>query len=149
MPSSISSVTTIFKKHYLFSTTEKPTPLSNQEIKAIMTEALDNLSAIRTCQVAYKMEKGMYLECKPCPPNSGNDATPDLWTTPAPGFDETGFEPSGNVRYQYAVTVSADSKSFIATATGDVDENGIKVTYKLDTSSPSYPRVIAEPEDEI
>ena len=48
-------------------------------------------------------------------------------------FDEIGFKPSGNVVYQYAVTVSADGKSFIATATGDVNEDGIKTTYKFDS----------------
>lgn len=110
--------------------------MSNKDLKAwqnAFIELGENIDAIRKCQESYKMENGAYIACESCPANGGTDATPHPWTTPAPGFDEIGFKPSGNVVYQYAVTVNADGESFIVTATGDVNEDGIKTTYKSDS----------------
>jgi hypothetical protein len=103
-------------------------------------EASSNLAAIRTRQEKYFSRHGVYLECKPSPPDGGTDSTKDEWMD-AGGFAEIGFEPDGPVRYQYTVTVSDDGKSFVATAAGDVDEDGEQAVFSIDTKAASYPKV--------
>ncbi len=114
------------------------------QFKAMATEATTNLAVIRTCQKAYKAANGMYLECAPSPPGGGTDASPDAWSD-AGGFGDINFAPSGIVRFQYAVEVNDGGKSFTATATGDLDENGVNVTY---TVSNAQSAAIKSPADE-
>ena len=109
--------------------TKKP-PMQTAVLKAASMEVAAMLSNIRTCQVAYMAEKGAYLECYPSPPDGGTDAAPDVWVD-AGGFEIINFSPDGAVRHQYSVTVSEDGKSYTITATGDLDENGIKAVHTL------------------
>ena len=53
--------------------------------------------------------------------------------------------PSVADRFQYAVEVSDGGKFFTATATGDLDENGVNVMY---TVSNAQPAAIKSPADE-
>ena len=100
------------------------------------------LMGIRTLQTAYKIENGSYLNCWPSPPNGGTDAIPDVWVD-AGGFGDIGFVADGRVRYQYAVTVSPDGRSYEITATGDLDKNGAAVTYTVTSSNPRQKKVPA------
>jgi hypothetical protein len=102
-------------------------------------EAGGNLSAIRTAQESYRATNGVYVECKPSPPDGGTDGAPDTWVD-AGGFTEIGFEPDGMVRFQYEVTISDDGQSFKATVIGDLDEDGKVAIYSVDKDSPEYPR---------
>jgi hypothetical protein len=106
-------------------------------------EATLNLTAIRTCQAAHKALKGVYIECRPSPLGGGTDAAPDAWED-AGGFGDIGFSP-GPVRFQYAVIVGDDGASYTATALGDLDENGVQVTYTV-TNTNSRPT--KKPKDE-
>ncbi len=105
------------------------------------SEASGNLSAIRTAQESYHAENGVYVECKPSPPDGGISSTPARWID-AGGFTETGFEPDGDVRYQYEVTVSNDGQSFTATAKGDLDDDGEQAIYTVSKESEAYPKPI-------
>lgn len=89
-----------------------------------------NLNAIRTVEEAYYAEEGVYLPCKPTPPDGGTDGWPDPWGPS--DFIKLGFEPASEfVLYKYEVKVSEDRQSFTATAVGDLDENGIQVVYTI------------------
>jgi hypothetical protein len=120
------------------SKSDKKTQKSRLEepiLKAATAEVSSMLSLIRTCQMAYQVENGVYRECMPSPPGGGTDAVLDAWVD-AGGFGDIGFAPEGGVRYQYAVTVSSDGRSYRVTATGDLDKNGVKVIYTATNSSP-------------
>jgi len=113
-------------------------------LQAATAELSSMLRFIRMSQTTYKVETGKYMECMPSPPDGGTDAAPDVWVD-AGGFGDMGFRPDGLVRYQYAVTVSEDGKSYKITATGDLDANGTKVVH---TTTDNNPMVTREPPDE-
>lgn len=103
-------------------------------LKAAKVEVANMLMGIRTSQMAYKIEHGVYRECYPSPPGGGTDAVSDAWID-AGGFEDIGFSPGGTVRYQYSVTVSDDGKSYEAIAVGDLDRNGVRVRHTVTNSS--------------
>ena len=103
-------------------------------LKAASVEVSTMFSLIRTNQMAYKAETGEYMECLPSPPDGGTDAVPDVWVD-AGGFEEIGFRPEGRIRYQYAVTVSADGRTYEIIATGDLDENGVKAKHTVTSAN--------------
>ena len=90
------------------------------QLRAKTSEAKSNLGAIRTCEEAYRAENDVYYAC-------GNNPTSipvgikAAWTSTAAGWTDIGFEPKGNVYFQYAVTVGGGGTTFAATATGDLD----------------------------
>ena len=104
-------------------------------LKAASAEASSMLMGIRTLQTAYKIETGVYKDCWPSPPDGGTDYFPDAWVD-AGGFGDIGFRAENRVRYQYAVIVSPDGESCEITATGDLDQNGVKVVYTVTSSNP-------------
>ncbi|MBD3184196.1 prepilin-type N-terminal cleavage/methylation domain-containing protein [Candidatus Poribacteria bacterium] len=116
------------------------------QLKARESEARINLAAIRTAEEAFKAEQDTYQVCAASPAAGGTDATPDDWAD-AGGFDTIGFEPDGQVRYQYAVAAGGDgiTTSYTATATGDVDENGTAAVY---TVTESVAKATKAPADE-
>lgn len=114
--------------------TTRKFPLRSAVLKAAATEISSTFRTIRTYQTTYKIENGVYRECYPSPPNGGTDAVADVWVD-AGGFEDIGFRPEGSVRYQYAVAVSDDGKSYIITATGDLDGNGVRVVHTATNSN--------------
>jgi len=107
--------------------------------KANVAEAIKSLATIRGLEEVYRAEHDTYIACDPSPPAGGTDAKPDAWID-AGGFDLLGFAPDGPVRYQYAV-YGATQKTYTATATGDMDENGTPVIYSV-TESQSQAQAI-------
>jgi Tfp pilus assembly protein PilE len=107
--------------------------------KANVAQAIKGLATIRGLQEVYKAEHDIYIACDPSPPDGGTDAKPDAWTD-AGGFTLLGFVPDGPVRYQYAV-YGATTKTYTATATGDMDKNGTPVVYSV-TESQSQAQAI-------
>jgi len=110
------------------------------------SEATGNLSAIRTAQESYYADNGVYLECRPSPPEGGISSTPAEWID-AGGFTAVGFGPDGNVRYQYEVPVSNDGQFFTATAKGDLDDDGEQAIYTLSKGAKDYPKPIRSGDD--
>ena len=113
-------------------------------IMAARSEAEAMLLRIRTRQIVYKAENGVFLECRPSPPFGGTDAIPDIWVD-AGGFEEIFFRPGGTVSHQYSVTVSEGGQSCKLTAVSDLDKNGIQAVYTM-TDSDTKP--VKTPEDE-
>ena len=87
--------------------------------RSIEAEARSNLTVIRELQEAYFSERGTYG-----------------------ALAEMGFRPLGKTRYDYATTIGKDGKSFIITATGDVDKDGKKAVYTIDSTADTYPEVV-------
>jgi len=112
-------------------------------MRAKTAEATMNIAAIRTCLESYRAENDTYTTSAPCVKNpsawaaGAGASTPQAWDTGTP-WDELGFEPDGNVRYQYEVV--ATGTTFIITATGDLDEDSAIATFILDSTDPDYPK---------
>jgi len=102
------------------------------QLRAKTSEAKSNLGAIRTCEEAYRAENDEYLACTA---NPTADPTKDkaAWESDIAGWADIGFEPKGDVYFQYDVTVGATGDTFLATATGDLDNDGTDFSvYTLD-----------------
>lgn len=100
-------------------------------------EAKANLGAIRTCEEAYKIEDEVYMACNPCPDSIPNGKLTKVAFTGAGknDFDIIGFEPIGDVWYQYSVTSTDLLTIFLAIAEGDLDGDGNHGEYRVDNVS--------------
>ena len=123
-------------------------------MKSKTSEATGNLSAIRTAQESYKAENDVYLVCAGTPgawAAGAGASTPIAWAGGGiASFTLIGFEPDGNVRYQYAVaagSVNPIATAFSGSATGDLDEDGAAATLTVDKDSGTYPKVVAGGDD--
>ena len=95
-------------------------------MKSKTSEATGNLSAIRTAEESYRAEEDTYTACAGNPSGwTGGDgaATPDAWDAGVQEWEDIGFAPDGNVRYQYEVTIG-DTDEMTILAEGDLDEDG-------------------------
>jgi len=99
-------------------------------------EAADNLVAIAAAEETYKAANKKYLAAMASPAEGGTDGNADAWAD-AGGFTDLGFTPSGDVLYKYEVTVGRNGTSFRATASGDLDENGIGVVFTITNDNPT------------
>lgn len=103
----------------------------NFQLRAKTFEAKSNLGAIRTCEEAYRSENGRYISCGISPATIPSSIKKP-WDASVPGWNDIGFEPKGNLYYQYVITVSDEGKKFTATATGDLDGDGVCSVYTVD-----------------
>ncbi len=106
-------------------------------------EAKENLALISAALETYKGTSGKYISCKASPAEGGTGATPVAWMD-AGGFTDIGFTPSADVRYKYEVAAAKNGKSYKAMATGDLDGDGVPVTF---TISNDKPEPVRSPED--
>ena len=117
-------------------------------MRAKTSEATSNLNAIRVAQDSWRSENDAYLDCTAGPAAGGTDSTPDAWDDPG-GFVEIGYAPDGNVRYQYDVDVTAGGGGvpphFMASALGDLDEDGLSCIFAIATADTEYPKVQKNP----
>lgn len=101
-------------------------------LKAKTSEAKANLGAIRTVQEAYRAEEDTYypsgstIARYPGSP----DTTKQTWTASATGFSALGFEPAGQVYYDYGIS-AADATSFTGDAYGDLDGDLMLARYVI------------------
>lgn len=130
---------------------------NNYKFRAKTSEAKANIGAILTCEESYAQVEGKYLLQSYYPGNAGPEK--QAWIFSASGnFRTIGFEPSGNVYYDYGVA-KGDATSDPANATftsstpikptsniditiiarGDLDGNG-KYGY-LYTTDERYPEI--------
>ena len=120
-------------------------------MRAKTAEATTNLAAVRTCLETYRSENDVYLVCAANPAAwaaGAGASTPQGWDG-GTAFETIGFEPDGNVRYQYAVVAGAAgiSTSFSASATGDLDEDAAGATFTVATGAATYPKAIKGGDD--
>ena len=107
-----------------------------------VSEAVNNLIAICKAEEAYRAKHGTYYSCTTSPENGGNDKMPVPWVDEGilgtNAFADIGFAPDKPVRYKYAVTYATET-NFIATAIGDLDEDGEKSLLVVSKSHRNYP----------
>jgi len=119
------------------------------QMKSKTSEATANLGAIRTCEESYRAENDVYFDQGPAPLGGGTDATPDAWDPliDVVSFQDIGYAPDGPTRYIYEVANSTGTV-FIATAIGDLDEDGAPCTFTVDKSViATYPKAIKSGDD--
>jgi type IV pilus assembly protein PilA len=102
----------------------------NFQKRAKTAEAKANLGSIRTTEEAYKAEHDVYRTA-PANPGSIPSATTAAWTTGDADWEAIGFEPKGDVRYQYQITSTDTSANFTATAKGDLDGDSTYSTFTI------------------
>ena len=104
------------------------------QLRSKASESKINLAAIRTSEESYFAEAGTYLDWVATPAAlpgqqkvvftaAGTCPTP-LTPGTDPGFCFVGWQPEGDVYYQYAVVVNVpggQSNSFVADAVADID----------------------------
>lgn len=125
------------------------------QLKAKTSEAKTNLGAIRTSEESYKAENDQYMAAT-VDPATAPSSLKQTWDKTVVGFDNIGFQPAGQVYYQYAVdAVAADgatltpgsgfaaatgattapSLGYLATAQGDLDADGTPQIYGVTDAS--------------
>jgi len=122
---------------------ERIAGLKEQKLTALEEEAINNLIAIQAAMESHAAKqkaakkKVLYIACKPSPADGGTDAIADPWVD-AGGFTEIGFDPAQPVLYRYEVALDR-SMGYVATATGDLDGNGVEVKFTItkDSSVPA------------
>lgn len=100
--------------------------LRQMELQAMRSEIPVNLKAIRTVEIAYRNDFGVFVSAMAYP--SSPSAMPQDWVKPSSGgFATMGWEPEGAVRGSYAVSTTA--VDFTAYGLSDVDGDGTQATF--------------------
>jgi len=96
------------------------------QLKAKSSEGKTNLAAIRTAEESYFAEYGSYVSADPSPVAvSDNNKTDFVDANAGFGFDIVGWEPEGQVYFNYSVnTNDPTNDSFTAAAHADIDADG-------------------------
>ena len=101
-------------------------------LKAKTSEAKSNLGAIRTVEEAYKAEEDRYYPSGQTiaryPYLSTFGPIKQAWDPDTTPFSALGFEPAGQVYYDYAISTCSGS-AFQADAYGDLDDDGMESHY--------------------
>jgi type IV pilus assembly protein PilA len=125
------------------------------QLRAKSSEGKSNLAAIRTAELGYFAEHRAFVAAATTPAAlSASGRQP--WPTPVPAcancFDQLGFEPSGEVSFQYEVVAAVAGGSaagpdvFTAAAVADLDGDGVTQIWgyvrPLDDQSGSVPSTL-------
>jgi len=96
------------------------------QLKAKSSEGKVNLAAIRTAEHSYFAEYGGYVSSEPSPQaTAANLKTNFFHPIPGAGFDQVGWQPEGDVYFNYQVTtLSPLNNEFLASAAADIDNQG-------------------------
>jgi hypothetical protein len=87
------------------------------------------------------------LDQGPAPATAGLDSQTHIWTiADLATFELIGFAPDGPTRYQYAVGGSGVT-TFVATATGNLDDDATPCVFTVDKSVATYPKAIKSGDD--
>ena len=100
--------------------------LRQMELQAMRSEIPVNLKAIRTAEISYRNDFGVFVTATayPATPTS----TPQSWVKSASGGLATlGWTPEGAVRGSYAVATT--TTDFTAYGLSDVDGDGAQATF--------------------
>ena len=90
------------------------------QLKAKSSEAKTNLAAIRTAEESYFAEYGVYISADPSPTAVGdNQKVTFTHAIAGMGFDVVGWEPEGQVYFNYSVAISGNN--FTAAAVANID----------------------------
>jgi type IV pilus assembly protein PilA len=110
------------------------------QLKAKSAEGKTNLAAIRTAEESYFAEFGIYVSAEPSPVAIGNNSkVPFTDATPGDGFDVVGWEPEGQVYFNYSVNMLANDFSAAALANIDAEAPAQAWGYTTNKSLQSLP----------
>ncbi|MGC4122558.1 MAG: hypothetical protein QM765_49885 [Myxococcales bacterium] len=115
------------------------------QLRSKASEAVINLSAIRTAEVAYQGEHERYVAAGPVPAQVPGKMKQEFVADD--GFKALGWSPEGRVYYQYEVKVTGP-KSVVVTARGDIDGDGKVAEYSVEISD-GQPGSIQRPADGV
>ncbi len=95
------------------------------QLKSKTSESKVNLAAIRTAEESYLAEFGVYVAAAASPANNGGSVKQTFADQGAAGanFDTIGWEPEGQVFFNYAVGISG--LQYTADSSADIDANTI------------------------
>jgi len=101
------------------------------QLRSKASEGKINLASMRTAEESYFAETGSYVSVA-LTPSTAPDQTKKAWGVacsippdPAgPGVCFIGWEPEGDIYYQYAVGVGTPATNFFATGESDIDADG-------------------------
>jgi len=108
------------------------------QLKAKTSESKVNLAAIRTAEESYLAEFGNYVAASATPGSAGS-TTKQVFTGGGAGqFDTLGWEPEGQVFFQYGVaTNTATPLAYTADSQADIDGDGTPQVWGYRHSDPS------------
>ncbi|MFQ5515761.1 MAG: type IV pilin protein [Myxococcota bacterium] len=93
------------------------------QLKAKSSEGKTNLAAIRTAEESYFAEYGVYVSSLPSPTAIGNNQKVTyVHAIALKGFDQLGWEPEGQVFFNYSAAVNGNN--FTAAAVANIDNAG-------------------------
>jgi len=100
------------------------------QLKSKSSEGKVNIAAIRTAEASYLAEFGLYVSAPTAPVAfPGSSKIPFVEAAPAVqnSFNTLGWAPEGQVFFQYAVATNPalPGASYTATATADIDSDGV------------------------
>ena len=102
------------------------------QLRAKTAEAVVCLEAIAYLERVRIIEEDAAVACRPNP--SVQPTTRKLLWEVHPGWTDLGFEPAGQLYYQYEVQLpdATDPTAFVATARGDLDGDGNNTRFEID-----------------
>jgi type IV pilus assembly protein PilA len=108
------------------------------QLKAKSSEGKTNLAAIRTAEESYFAEYGVYVSAEPSPPAIGDNQKVNFsHATDGEGFDVVGWEPEGQVYFNYSVAILANDFSAAAVANIDAEDDPQYWGYTTNKSLPA------------
>ncbi len=98
----------------------------DMQYRAKRAEVPPNVDGIKTAEIAYDAAFDTYVTAAVAP-TSSVDKLARAWVTNT-GFTALGWEPSGDTRGAYMVTMAGNT-NFTVTGYCDVDADGVNATY--------------------
>ena len=95
------------------------------QLRSRRTEGSVNVAAIRTAQIAYYGAKDEFVTA-PANPSGDPIGQKQAWERDQANWQQLGFEPEGDVYYQYSTKAGTGTErsTFLAGAVADLDANG-------------------------
>ncbi|MBM4384268.1 MAG: prepilin-type N-terminal cleavage/methylation domain-containing protein [Deltaproteobacteria bacterium] len=108
------------------------------QLRSKTAEGAMNLAAIRAAEETYRAAADVYVAAAVLPrADAALGGTTAPWPAIAPGFDQLGFSPEGEVRFNYTVVTGANM--FLATAKSDLDDDNNTRIFDVGQSTNGVP----------
>jgi len=116
------------------------------QMRSKTSEAKTNLAAIRTAQEGFFAEFGSYVRAAQQPlVAAGPQKAPWPALGGAPGFDELGWRPEGDVYFRYSIVGNAVGTDWGASAIGNLDADANMSAFGYIHPVPGLPTTGAAP----
>jgi type IV pilus assembly protein PilA len=95
------------------------------QLRSKSSEGKTNIAAIRTAEESYFAEFGRYVAASESPNTAVGSSKRDFSNTDGDGagFDQIGWQPEGQVYFNYAVNADTSSTDYTIDARADLDAN--------------------------